>query len=227
MMQFNMRSNIATVVRDYRRTIQDSRQAIRQGVLNARPSTDQALLTEMRSKFSIKDRRAERMWRVGVPRNGPIRLVMTNLMRGFELHVVGGEIAARRSALLIPINTAGRRISTKKFYELVDWLRREKLTVVRKGILYVRVPTNRTTRGGVAKGTRVQKKFRTRLSGTARRPAGFDILANGSGGYSLTPIAVVKKSITMRSRFDMARIVKSRVIPIMMDSIREEMQRVR
>ncbi len=229
MIQYGIRTNISEVTNRYRRDFDDSQEAIRSGVRKAWPLTDNVLKSETRQRFKVRDPRMDRSWRIFVPRDRAMTLVMMNLMRGFSMHVEGGTIAPRGGeALLIPINTrGGSRISTKKFYTLVDYLRREKLTVVRNNILYVRVPTNRTGRGGIAKGTRVQKVFRTRFQGTERRPSGFDILFNRQGGYSLTPIAVVKRSISLRSRFDMDRIVRARIIPIILDSIRDEMRRLR
>jgi hypothetical protein len=131
---------------------------------------------------------------------------------------MGGSIAPRNAAraLLIPINMAqGTRIGAKKFYKLIDWLRREKLTIIKNGILYVRPPMNTSRRGGVAIGTRVSKKFRARFSG-GRRPSGFDIKLNEHG---LTPIAVVRRSISLRKRWDMPALVRRRILPLILEGI--------
>ena len=74
----------------------------------------------------------------------------------------------------------------------------------------------------MAIGTRVQKSFRRRLSGTFERPSGFDIKLNAQG---LTAIAVVRRDITIRKRFDMERLARSTLVPIVMKSIGAELAR--
>jgi hypothetical protein len=164
----------------------------------------------------------QRAWRLAVPASGELKLIITNLMRGFGLHVTGGTIFPKgRSKLLIPINTRfGSRIGTAKFANLVVRLRHAGLVVIKGNILYVRVPMNESRRGGVAVGTRVQKKFRSFFQGSKRRPSGFDIKLNPEG---LTPIAVLRPSVALRKRFDMDRIARDRIIPVVLDSIRSEM----
>jgi hypothetical protein len=226
MIRISIRQNVAEVLAQYRRDFDRSRAAIRHGVRNARPATDAILKAEARQVFKVRDPRMDRSWRVYAPRDANARLVIMNLMRGFELHATGGTITPRGgSQLLIPINTRlGSRIGTKKFYSMIAWLRREKLTIIRNGVLYVRVPMNTSRRGGVAAGTRVQKKFRSRFQGSLKRPSGFDIKLNPEG---LTPIAVVKRSISMRKRFNMDQVVRARLLPALLDSIRIEMDRLR
>jgi len=104
--------------------------------------------------------------------------------RWFKVHVEGGSIVARTAprAVLVPINTRfGMRLSTKRFYKLIDWLMREKLTLVKDGILYVKPVMNTSRRGGVAVGSRVSKSFRAKFQGSKRRPSGFDIKLNEQG----------------------------------------------
>jgi hypothetical protein len=149
-----------------------------------------------------------------------------NMARGFGLHVTGGTISPKgRSKLLIPINTRfGSRIGLKKFQTLVVRLRHDGLTVIKGNVLYVRVPMNTSRRGGVAAGSRVQKRFRTRLQGTLKRPSGFDIKLNPEG---LTPIAVLRPSVALRARFNMDRIARQRIVPVVLDSIRTEIENLR
>lgn len=220
-MRIGFRNNLNDVVASFGRRISESRAAIERGLKKSRPATDQALRTEAHASFKIRDPRADRMWRVGVP-SGTLTLRITNLMRGFELHVTGGTIAPKRgSALLIPINTyLGGRIGTARFYKLVDWLRREKLTFIRGNILYVRVPMNTSKRGGVGVGTHVQKKFRAKMQGTLKRPSGFGLNVNAEG---LTPIAVLRRSISLHARFNVDSVTNSRVIPIILENVRQEM----
>jgi hypothetical protein len=192
----------------------------REAFRKSRPDTDTVLNAEMKSAFNVKDARAVRTWRLGVPRDR-LAMRLTNMMKGFELHVKGGTINPRGArALLIPINTRlGSRIGTKKFYAMIDWLRREKLTFIKGNILYVKPIMNTSRRGGVAAGTRVNKSFRSRFQGTLKRPSGFDIKLNAEG---LTPIAVIRRSVSMRARFDMDRIVDQRIMPIVIKRIGEE-----
>ena len=217
-----LRTNVQQLVREYRVRTDDARTAIRRGIRNARPQTDAILNQETRSAFNVRDARMQRSWRLAVPSSGEVKLIIVNLMRGFRLHVTGGVISPKGgSKLLIPINTRfGTRIGTKKFYKMIDWLRREKLTVIKGNLLYVRVPMNESRRGGVAAGTRVQKRFRTSFQGSKRRPSGFDIKLNPEG---LTPIAVLRPAVTLRARFDMQRIATTKIIPVLLDSIRTEL----
>jgi len=226
-MRFDMHTNVRELVASYRQHAEDVRGAVRKGVRVARPATDTILNAEADAAFKVRDPgRMRRTWRLAVPSGGPIKLVIVNLMRGFEMHVSGGTIGPKHgSKLLIPINTRlGTRIGTKKFYKLVDWLRREKLTVIKGNILYVRVPTNESRRGGVAAGTRVQKRFRSRFQGSKRRPSGFEIQLNPEG---LTPIAVLRPSVTLRPRFDIGRIVPMRIVPAILDGIASEVSKVK
>lgn len=228
-MQISIRQNVSECVSAFGVTLNRSRDAIRRGVRGARPKTDAVLKEETRAVFNVRDPRADRMWRVFVASDKPTTLSMRNLMRGFEMHVMGGTIGPRGGeAVLIPINTrGGTRIGRRKFYNLINTLRRLKLTFVKNGILWVRIPTNRSKRGGVAVGSRVQKSFRSLIQGSKKRPSGFELPLNAAGSYSIAPIAVVKHSISMRPRFDMLRVAERRVIPILLDSIRSEMRTIR
>lgn len=225
MLSFNVRSNVDAFTRVLKANKEKAERAARDGLRKARPLTDNVLASETKAAFNVKDQRMLRSWRTSVP-SGELKLVLVNLMRGFSLHAQGGTIAPRSGrALLIPINTRmGTRISTKKFYKLIDWLHREKLTFVKGNILYVKPPMNTSRRGGVGAGTRINKKFRSRFQGTKRRPSGFDIKLNENG---LTPIAVIKRSISMRKRFDMERIVRTRLLPIVLRSIGDEFAKIK
>jgi hypothetical protein len=216
MITINVRSNIAELQARVAVKKRDMDRAIPAGMRDANPAVRAALQEEQRQRFNVKQQRFERTWRIGV-KTMPGVMIITNIMRGFALHATGGTISPRLgSALLIPINTAaGSRIGAKKFYQLIDWLRREKLTVIKNGILYVRPPMNTSRRGGVAIGTRVNKQFRAKFSG-GRRPSGFDIKLNEHG---LTPIAVVRRSISMRKRWDMPGLVRRRLLPLILEAI--------
>lgn len=217
MIVVNVRSNIAELQARIAVRKRVMARAIPAGMRDAKPAVRTALQEEQRIHFNVKQARFERTWRIGV-KTTPGVMIITNVMKGFSLHALGGTISPRHGqALLIPINTsAGTRIGAKKFYQLIDWLRREKLTVIKNGILYVRPLMNTSRRGGVAVGTRVSKKFRTKFSGSFKRPSGFDIKLNEHG---LTPIAVVRRSINMRKRWDMPSIVQRRLLPLILDAI--------
>jgi hypothetical protein len=198
----------------------DVKGAIIGALRDARPQTDRILKEESQRAFKIENgSKFLKSWRLRVldGTGGDISgygLQITNLAKWFKVHTTGGDIAHRSTprALLIPINTRfGMRITTKKFYKLIDWLMQEKLTVIKNGILYVKPPMNESARGGVAPGTRVTKRFRQRFQGSKRRPSGFDIRLNEHG---LTPIAVIRTSVTMKRTFAFADIVQRRVLPV-------------
>lgn len=201
--------------------------AIRQGIKQARPRTDAILKEETRRAFKVTTQaggRFEKAWRIRRVQQGAEAqgMEVTNLAKWFKLHVTGGTISKRSTprALLIPINTRlGARLGTKKFYAMIDWLRREKLTVIKDGVLYVKPIMNTSRRGGVKAGSRVNKKFRAKFQGSKRRPSGFDIKLNEDG---LTPIALVRSSVTMRRRFDLEGIARNRVAPVLASSIRNQ-----
>jgi hypothetical protein len=217
MIVVNARSNIAELQARIaaRRRVMD--RAIPAGMSDAKPAVRAALQEEQRTHFNVKQQRFERTWRIGVKSAGV--MIITNIMKGFSLHALGGTISPRHGqALLIPINTAaGTRLGAKKFYKMIDWLRREKLTIIKNGILYVRPPMNTSRRGGIAIGSRVNKKFRAQFTG-GRRPSGFDIKLNEHG---LTPIAVVRRSISLRKRWDMPDVVQRRLLPLILDAIEQ------
>jgi hypothetical protein len=226
MISISIRTNVAELVKQYARRADQARDAARRGAQKARPRTDAILNQEAEAAFKVRDPRMRRAWRLWVPSSGEIKLVIMNLMRGFGLHVTGGVVSpARRSKLLIPINTRfGSRIGTKKFANMIVRLRYDKMLLIKGNVVYVRVPMNTSRRGGVGIGTRVQKSFRTRLQGTLKRPSGFDIKLNAEG---LTPIAVLRPSIALRKRFDMDRIARDRIIPVVLESIRSEFESLR
>lgn len=192
------------------------RAALARGIKAARPRTDEILKEETRRAFKItsygggKFERAWRIRRVDSP-SGP-GLQILNLARWFKVHTVGGTIRPKQGrALLIPINMRlGMRVSTGKFARMIDWLSKEKLLFVRGDTLFVKPIMNTSRRGGVAVGSRVNKRFKTKFQGSKRRPSGFDIKLNAEG---LTPIAKIKSSITMRRRFDLERVARTRVAP--------------
>lgn len=196
--------------------------AMREGMRDARPQTDAIMAAETAKAFVVRHgSKMQRAWRGRVAdgkTNNP-KLVITNLAKWFGIHVRGGTIGPRTTprAILVPINTrGGTRIGTKKFYRLVEWLMREKLTLIKDGILYVKPPRNESARGGVKPGSRVQKRFRARFQGSAKRPSGFEIKLNDKG---FTAIAVVRTSITMRKRMDLPTITRQKLLPVVKKAV--------
>jgi len=211
-----MRSNIAELQARIAVRKEKMQRFTKEGMRDAKPAVRAILQDEQTKRFNVKQTRFLRTWRIGV--KSPHTMIVENIMKGFGLFATGGAIGPRRGrALLIPINTAsGTRIGAKKFYQLIDWLHQEKLLVAKNGVLYVKPPMNTSRRGGVDVGTRLNKKFRQRFSGSDRRPTGFDVVLNTEG---LTPIAIIRRSITQKKRWDTESIVRSRIIPTILQSI--------
>ncbi|MBL8518201.1 MAG: hypothetical protein JNM76_14665 [Betaproteobacteria bacterium] len=215
-----------------RRKQKEIAQRVKQGMLDARPETDRIMREENRRAFKVVNPRMDKSWRANVytqdrggQGHGSPRLVVKNLSKWFKIQTTGGVIRNKTTprALLIPINTAaGSRIGTKKFYKMIAWLRQNKWTVIRNGILYVRPPMNESRRGGVAAGSRINKKFRSTFSGSFKRPSGFDIKLNEQG---LTPIAIIRTSITMKKRMDLDSIARRRLLPVVAARIRAALGR--
>jgi hypothetical protein len=225
MITVNIRTNIAALQAAISADKRMMERATKQAMRKARPATDAVLNSEMGKAFKVKDARAVRSWRLAVSKDRAA-MILTNLMRGFSMHVTGGTIRPRHGrALLIPINTAGgTRIGTKKFYNMIEWLQLRKLTVILGDKLYVKPVMNESRRGGVGVGTRVNKRFRSLFSGSYKRPSGFDIKLNA---YGLTPIAIIRSSIRLRARFNMDRIVRDRIIPVIINQIGSEVDAFR
>lgn len=199
--------------------------AVKAGMHNAKEPLRAALQAEMKAVFHVKQQSFLRTWTVSTD-TVPGTIIIRNKAKGFELHAMGGSIGPRKGdAVLVPINTSGgTRIGQKKLYKILRWLRDHNLTLIKNGILYVKPIMNTSRRGGVAIGTRVNKNFRRRLSGTFERPSGFDIKLNEHG---LTAIAVVKRGITIRKRFDMEGLARRTLVPIVLSSIGAELARTR
>jgi hypothetical protein len=215
----------------------DVKGALIAALKDARPETDRILRAETQRVFKIRPgSRFNKAWRTRVLDGkgfvGPTMpgdnlamygLEITNLAKWFAMHIEGGTISHRTTprALLVPINTRfNGRISAKKFYKLIDWLMQEKLTLIKNGILYVKPPMNTSRRGGVEVGSRVNKRFRAKFQGSARRPSGFDIKLNEHG---FTPIAVVRSSVSMTKRFNFIDIVQRRVMPVVARAITNQL----
>lgn len=223
MITINVRPNIAQLQAQFAADKRRMERAVKVGMKAAKKPLRAALQAETKKVFHVKKESFLRTWTVSA-NTVPGTIIIRNKAKGFSLHALGGSIGPRKgSALLIPINTAGgSRIGQKKLYKLLRWLRERNMTLLKNGILYVKPPMNTSRRGGVAIGTRVQKGFRRRLSGTFERPSGFDIKLNAQG---LTAIAVVRRGITIRKRFDMERLARSTLVPIVMNSIGAELAR--
>lgn len=206
---------------------------IKTGMMAVRPVTDAIMKEETVRAFNFSKAGSGKLktsWRINVYAadksgvGGPV-MVVKNLAKWFKIHTTGGTIGNKTTprALLIPINTAAdTRIGTKKFYQMIDWLRREKLTVIKDGILYVKPLMNTSKRGGVAVGSRVQKGFRAKFSGSRKRPSGFDIKLNPDG---LTPIAIIRTRITMKRRMNLEDIAARRLLPVIARSIQSELDK--
>ena len=225
MFKVNIRSDIDQLRRQMWADKERMARAVQAGMKAAKLPLRGALQAEMKSAFKVKQDRFLRTWTIST-NELPRTIIIRNKAKGFSLHATGGSIGPRSgSAVLIPINTiGGSRIGAKKFYKLIDWLRQNKLTFIKNGILWVKPLMNTSRRGGVAIGTRVSKKFRSKLQGSLKRPSGFEIKLNEHG---LTPIAIVRRSITIRKRFDMEGLVRKTLVPIVLNSIGAELEKTK
>jgi hypothetical protein len=225
MFKVNIRADIAKLQVQIAADRARMDRAVKAGMRASKLPLRGALQAEMKTAFKVKDQRFLRTWTISTNER-PGTIIIRNKAKGFSLHAMGGAIGPRTgSALLIPINTrGGSRIGTKKFYKLVDWLRQNKLTFIKDGILFVKPLMNTSRRGGVAIGTRVSKKFRSKFQGSFKRPSGFEIKLNEDG---MTPIAVIKRRITMRKRFDMVGLVHRILVPLVISSIGAELTKTK
>ncbi len=194
---------------------------VRQGMRNAKPEVKRVLGKEMRKAFKVnKAQFADRTWRISTDNSA---MTIRSLVRWLGTHE-GGTISARGKALLIPINTyLGSRIGTKKFYKLVDWLRQNKLTVIKNGVLYANPVWNTSKRGGVGVGTRINKKFRATLQGSLKRPSGFSVSPAFERADRLIPIAIIRRSIHMKKRFSLSDIAARSLRDIVAKHIQQEL----
>lgn len=191
---------------------------IKRGFENAKPSVKSALEAEMKSTFKVKRSGFAKSWRVstsGKIGNGAPVMRIFNIIRWVREHIRGGSIAPRSgTALLIPITAENSRVTTKKFYQLVDKLIQNKQTVIRNGVLYMKPTLNSSGRGGVAAGTRISKEFR------AMMPKGFVL---GMNQDKLIPIALIRKTVTMRRRFNLSGLASSKIRPLVIDAVKKEL----
>lgn len=225
MFKVNIRADIAKLQVQIAADRARMDRAVKAGMRASKLPLRGALQAEMKTAFNVKQDRFLRTWTISTSEK-PGTIIIRNKAKGFSLHAMGGSIGPRSgSALLIPINTVGgSRIGAKKFYKLVDWLRQNKLTFIKNGILFVKPLMNTSRRGGVAIGTRVSKKFRSKFQGSLKRPSGFEIKLNEQG---MTPIAVIKRGITMRKRFDMEGLARKTLVPIVLASIGAELAKAK
>lgn len=186
--------------------------AVRDGLVEAKNPIRQILKRETAQAFSARPgSRIMSSWRIAVEGRGEAAEFRAyNKAPWFYTHVEGARIGPRRgSKLAIPINTRlGTRITNDKFRKLLSDLRASGQTVIKNDVVYIKPVLNKSRRGGVAKGSRVNKKFRRKVQGSIKRPSGFEL-----NGTRLAPIAVLKSGITMRKRFDADRVLKSRMLP--------------
>jgi hypothetical protein len=220
----NVSSNIDQVVRDLRAKLGPQALAakIRAGMRAAKPEVKTVMAQETRRAFKVvKPQFAERAWRVSTQDQA---LIVKSLAPWMGVHVTGGTIRPKgHRKLLIPINLITGRIGTRKFFRLVAEMQNAGLTVIKGGVLYVKPVWNTSRRGGVAAGTRINKRFRQRLSGSRKRPSGFSATWRDVGGERLIPIAVLKSSITMRQRLDLPAIARQRLVPIVVRHVQAEL----
>ena len=195
---------------------------IRKGMRAAKPEIKAALGKEMRRAYDVKKVQfAEKTWRIST---GNSVMTIQSLVKWFGAQ--GDTIVPRgHRALLIPINTyLSSRITTKKFYSIVAWLRQENLSVIKGGILYAKPVWNTSKRGGVKVGTRINKQFRRRFQGTLKRPSGFSLTdIKVIDGERLVPIAVLRRSVRMPKRFDLVGLARSRLVNIAARHIESEL----
>lgn len=224
MISISIRSNLDQVMREQRARFGPSALAakVRAGMRSAKPEVKAVMAQETRRAFKmVKPQFAERSWRVSTQDQA---LIVRSLAPWMGIHVTGGSIRPKgHRKLLVPINLITGRITTKKFFRLVDQLQRDGLTVVKGGVLYVKPVWNTSRRGGVAPGTRLNKRFRARLSGSHKRPSGFNAVWRDVGGERLIPIAVLKSSIAMRARLPLEAIGRQRLLPIVLRHIEREL----
>lgn len=194
---------------------------VRQGMRNAKPEVKKVLGQEMRKAFKVKKPQfADKTWRISTDNSA---MTIRSLLRWLGAHE-GKTISARGRALLIPINTyLGARIGTKKFYKLVDWLRQNKLSVIKDGVLYANPVWNTSKRGGVGVGTRINKKFRATLQGSLKRPSGFSVSPAFERADRLIPIAIIRRGINMRKRFSLSDIAARSLRGIVEKHIQQEL----
>lgn len=192
---------------------------IKRGFDSAKPAVKSALESEMMSVFKVKRGGFAKSWRVstsGQLGNGAPVMRIFNIVRWMREHIDGGGIIPRSGrALLIPITAENKRVSTKKFYQLIDKLMQNKQTVIKNGVLYMKPTLNTSARGGVAAGTRINKEFR------AMMPKGFVLSMNQ---HKLIPIALVRKTVTMRKRFNLSGLAHNKIKPLVIDAIKKELK---
>lgn len=225
MITVGMKWNVDQLKAQFAADTRRMERAVKAGMKAAKEPLRAAVQAETKATFHVKQQGFLHTWTISTDEI-PRTIIIRNKAKGFDLHAMGGSIGPRKGeGLLIPINTAGgTRISQKKLYSILRWLRDRKLTVLKNGVLYVKPMMNTSRRGGVAIGTRVQKSFRRRLSGTFERPSGFDIKLNEHG---LTAIAVVRRNISLRKRFNMEGLARKTLVPIVLDCISAELARTR
>ena len=225
MFKVNIRSDIAKLQVQIAADRARMDRAVKAGMKASKLPLRAALQAELKTAFKVKQERFLRTWTISTSEL-PGTIIIRNKAKGFSLHAMGGSIGPRSgSAVLIPINTVGgSRIGAKKFYKLVDWLRQNKLTFIKNGILWVKPLMNTSRRGNVRIGSRINKKFRAVFQGSLKRPSGFEIKLNDHG---MTAIAVVKRGITIRKRFDMEGLAHKTLVPIVLSSIEAELAKAK
>ena len=196
---------------------------VRQGMRNSKREVKGVLGNEMRRAFKVrKEQFAERSWRISTDNNA---MTIRSLVKWLGAHE-GSTISARGKALIIPINTyLGTRIGTKRFYKLVDWLRQNKLSVIKDGVLYANPVWNTSKRGGVGVGTRINKKFRATIQGSLKRPSGFSVSPAFERADRLIPIAIIRRNISMKKRFSLSDIASRSLVSIVTKHIQEEINK--
>lgn len=195
---------------------------LRAGMRASKAEVKQALGREMRKAFKVKKPQfADRTWRISTANS---QMEIRSLVKWLGAQGGSRIFPKGHRALLIPINTyLGTRITTKKFYKIIDWLYREKLLVFKNGIAYAKPIWNESRRGGVAAGSRINQKFRSKFQGTLKRPSGFSLAdIKVIDGDRLVPIAVVRRSIKMPKRFLLEDVARRHLLQIVTRHIQKE-----
>lgn len=187
----------------------------------SKPAVKAVLGEAMRRSFKVrKPQFADKSWRISTDNSS---MTIRSLVKW--LGAQGGATIRPRSgrAVLIPINTITDRISTKKFYKIIDWLMQNKQTVIKDGVLYAVPDWNTSRRGGVAPGTRLNKKFRSRLQGSHKRPSGFNAMFKEVNGARLIPIALVRRQVRMSKKFSLPEVAHQSIVGIVRKHIEAEL----
>lgn len=219
---FNCKSDITRAIAKLNRLQKDIQAKVRAGFQAAKPEVKAAMEDEMRRVFKVRRGGFAKTWRVstsGSFGNGMAMMRVFNIVPWMDVHITGAALGPRSGrAVLIPLDRMGSRITTKKFYQVIDYLMQNKLTVIKHDVVYMKPELNQSRRGGVAAGSRVTKAFR------ARMPKGLAMALNSD---KLVPIALIRSHVTLRARFNLKRIGETRLRAIVARHVQSALNQVR